>query len=70
LLVPVGDEDAFAAALEAVLDDDACRAALVAKGSAQAAAFTWDRCADGLLALYEAAAKDATKDADGDTPRG
>jgi len=56
LLVPAGDEDALADALAAVLDDEGCRAALVARGTARAATFTWDRCADGLLGLYADAA--------------
>jgi glycosyltransferase involved in cell wall biosynthesis len=52
LTVPVGDEEALAAALAAVLDDDACRATLIARGRSRAVAFTWDRCADGLTGLY------------------
>jgi glycosyltransferase involved in cell wall biosynthesis len=57
LLVPVGDEAALADALERVLDDDGCREGLVERGAARAATFTWDRCADGLLGLYEDAAR-------------
>jgi len=56
LLVPVGDDAALADALATVLDDEGCRAGLVARGAARAAGFTWDRCADGLLALYGDAA--------------
>ena len=51
-IVPVGDEGAFADALAAVLDDGACAASLAARGTRRAAEYTWDRCADGLLALY------------------
>jgi glycosyltransferase involved in cell wall biosynthesis len=57
LIVPVGDEEALAEALAAVLDDGACAASLVARGKEHAAAFTWERSADGLLALYEDAAR-------------
>lgn len=52
LTVPVGDEEALATALAALLDDTACRAALIARGRSRAVAFTWDRCADGLTGLY------------------
>jgi glycosyltransferase involved in cell wall biosynthesis len=52
VIVPVGDEWALATALAAVLDDDSCGAALVARGRARASAFTWERCADGLIGLY------------------
>jgi glycosyltransferase involved in cell wall biosynthesis len=41
-LVPVGDVDALAAALARVLDDDAHHADLARRGSARAAALTWD----------------------------
>jgi glycosyltransferase involved in cell wall biosynthesis len=57
LIVPVGDEEALAEALGAVLDDGACAASLVTRGRARAAAFTWERSADSLLALYEDAAR-------------
>jgi glycosyltransferase involved in cell wall biosynthesis len=53
LIVPVGDDVAFADALAAVLDDSACAASLAARGPQRAAEYSWDRCADGLLALYE-----------------
>jgi glycosyltransferase involved in cell wall biosynthesis len=52
LTVPVGDEETLATALADVLDDDACRTALIARGRSRAVAFTWDRCADGLTGLY------------------
>jgi alpha-1,3-rhamnosyl/mannosyltransferase len=52
LTVPVGDEDALATALAAALDEDACRAALIARGRSRVVTFTWDRCADGLTGLY------------------
>ena len=52
LTVPVGDEGALAEALAAVVDDAGCAATLVARGRERAASFTWDRCADGLVALY------------------
>jgi glycosyltransferase involved in cell wall biosynthesis len=58
-LVPVGDADALAAALNSVLDDEPRRAALVAYGRERAAAFTWQKCADGLARLYRDASSAA-----------
>ncbi len=56
LLVDPEDVDAIAAAMLRVLNDDALRADLVARGRQQAARFTWDACADAALAaLLEAA---------------
>jgi glycosyltransferase involved in cell wall biosynthesis len=55
LLVPVADESALAAALASVLDDEQLARALVERGRARAATFTWERCAAGLVALYEEA---------------
>jgi glycosyltransferase involved in cell wall biosynthesis len=55
-LVPPGDPDALAAALVEALTDHGERAALVERGRARAACFTWDRCARGLLDLYQQAA--------------
>jgi alpha-1,3-rhamnosyl/mannosyltransferase len=56
VIVPVGDEEGLASALTSVLDDVALAARLRVRGRHRAATFTWERCADGLLALYEAAA--------------
>ena len=58
VVVPVGDTDALAAALESVLDDDERRARLVTAGVQQVGRFTWDRSAAGLHALYLDAAGD------------
>jgi glycosyltransferase involved in cell wall biosynthesis len=52
LLVDPTDEDALADALSRVLDDDTCRADLVARGHARADEFTWTRCVDELVDLY------------------
>jgi glycosyltransferase involved in cell wall biosynthesis len=52
LLVPVGDVDALADALVRALGDDELRARLIAAGLERAKHFSWDRCADGLAAVY------------------
>jgi glycosyltransferase involved in cell wall biosynthesis len=52
LLVDPTDEDALADALTRVLDDDAFRAELVARGRARADEFPWSRCVDELATLY------------------
>ncbi len=51
-LVPVGDGDALAGALAAVLDDDAHRAELIAAGHANVARFSWRATATALVQLY------------------
>lgn len=56
LLVAPGDHEALAEALALVLDDEASRAALVGRGRAHAARFSWERCGLGLASLYRAAA--------------
>jgi glycosyltransferase involved in cell wall biosynthesis len=52
LMVEPGDQDGLAAALDSCLDDDAVRQRLRAAGAARAAAFSWDRCGEGLETLY------------------
>lgn len=54
-LVPAGDHVALAEALALVLGDDEVRAGLVARGREQAARFSWEACAGGLLRLYRQA---------------
>ena len=56
LLVAGGDLDAFTDALASVIDDAAVAADLSRRGPAQAATFSWEACADGLVELY----RDAT----------
>ena len=56
LLVEPGDADALAAALDSCLSDEGMREALVAKGTAWSARFSWEHCGDGLAALYRDAA--------------
>lgn len=58
LLVPVGDVSSLAGALSSVLDDAGTAADLVTRGRRRAGAFTWDRCAEGMAALYADAAAD------------
>jgi glycosyltransferase involved in cell wall biosynthesis len=60
LLVPARDADALAGALDRVTADDDLRAALVARGRAVAASWSWDRCAAGMVELYARAAGRAT----------
>lgn len=55
-IVPVGDEQALAEALAALVTDGQRAAALVDRGQARAAEFSWPRCADGLVNLYRRAA--------------
>jgi glycosyltransferase-like protein len=54
LLVPVGDVDALAAALLAVLTDDPLRASLTAAGHALVQRFTWAESARRHLEIYAA----------------
>ncbi|MHB8440131.1 MAG: glycosyltransferase family 4 protein, partial [Acidimicrobiales bacterium] len=56
VVVPVGDTDALAAGLDAVLDDEMRRQTLIAAGRERAGEFTWETCASGLAALYVSAA--------------
>jgi glycosyltransferase involved in cell wall biosynthesis len=56
VLVPVADPAALAEGLATVLDDEERRRDLVARGARRVAELDWDRCADGLVALYHRAA--------------
>jgi glycosyltransferase involved in cell wall biosynthesis len=51
-LVPPGDRDGLAERLGDALDGGASVDALVERGRARAAGFSWARCADGLAGLY------------------
>jgi glycosyltransferase involved in cell wall biosynthesis len=59
-LVPVGDADALAAALDRVLRDPDHRAALVARGRRVAAGYDWGTTADSFAALLARVAETAT----------
>ena len=61
LMVEPGDPDALAAALETCLSDGRIREALVSAGAAWSARFSWQRCGDGLEALYRDAAAGAPR---------
>lgn len=52
LLVDPADVEGLAEGLDRVLDDDALRATLIARGHEQAARFSWDRAAGDFSALY------------------
>ena len=54
-LVAPGDTDGLTTALGRVIADDNERAALVRRGHDQVARYSWDRCGDGLLAVYRKA---------------
>ncbi|HZQ78281.1 MAG TPA: glycosyltransferase family 1 protein [Acidimicrobiia bacterium] len=55
VLVPPGDADALAAALDNVLTDDALAASLGAAGHRRAGTFTWQACTAAHIAAYRAA---------------
>jgi glycosyltransferase involved in cell wall biosynthesis len=55
VLVPPGDPDSLAAALDGILSDATAAASLVAAGHRRAATFTWSACTAAHLAAYEAA---------------
>ncbi len=59
LLVDPYDVEAMADALRRVVEDRALAAALVARGRARAAAFSWERTAEGTRAAWAGAADDA-----------
>ena len=55
LLVPAGDADALAGALDRLLSDDALATSLGAAGHRRAAGFTWSACVAAHLVAYHAA---------------
>jgi glycosyltransferase involved in cell wall biosynthesis len=55
VLVPPGDADALAGALQEVLSGGVGVEALVARGRARSAGFSWTACAEGLASLYHEA---------------
>ncbi|GIU85324.1 MAG: glycosyl transferase [Acidimicrobiales bacterium] len=55
ILVPPKDVGLLAESLLGVLSDDELAATLVAKGSQRVASYTWERCVDGLVQLFERA---------------
>jgi glycosyltransferase involved in cell wall biosynthesis len=58
LQVPVKDHEQLAEALVSVLSDESLRAELIKKGAERVQLFTWERCAEGLLAVYAEAVAD------------
>jgi glycosyltransferase involved in cell wall biosynthesis len=64
LLVDADDAAAFAAALGRVLEDEALRQTLVARGFQRAAQFRPERCARQMLEVYERAASRGTNSAE------
>jgi glycosyltransferase involved in cell wall biosynthesis len=61
LMVEPGDHDALAEALDTCLSDPRTAEALVTAGAAWSARFSWQRCGDGLEALYRDAAAGARR---------
>jgi glycosyltransferase involved in cell wall biosynthesis len=55
VLVPPGDPDSLAAALDGILTDDAAAATLGAAGHQRAVTFTWSACTAAHRAAYHAA---------------
>jgi glycosyltransferase involved in cell wall biosynthesis len=55
MLVPPGDSDSLASALDGILTDDSVATSLGAAGHLRAATFTWSACTSAHLAAYEAA---------------
>jgi len=56
LLVDVADHDGLVEALATCLGDEVERRRLIAAGAAWSARYSWERCGDGLEALYRDAA--------------
>jgi glycosyltransferase involved in cell wall biosynthesis len=56
LLVPPGDEDALAGALDHLLSDQLARERLARRGQERAKRYSWERCALEMAALYREAA--------------
>jgi len=56
LLVPAGDSDALAGALEHMLGDAGARESFASKGREVAARYTWERCSAQMEGLYRDAA--------------
>jgi glycosyltransferase involved in cell wall biosynthesis len=54
-LLPVDDPEAWAGAVDALLDDPAARADLAGRGPAQAARYPWSATAEGCVAAYREA---------------
>ena len=57
LLVRPGDIEAWAAALQRVLNDEVLRSELASRGRCRVAQFTWEACGWGLASLYRDAAR-------------
>lgn len=58
MLVDPLDVDALAGALEQMLDDDAARASVLAKGRTRVTRFSWKAAAEGIVAIYGRAMQD------------
>ncbi|HYG72206.1 MAG TPA: glycosyltransferase family 4 protein, partial [Actinomycetota bacterium] len=57
LLAPAGDRAAFAAQLRRAVDDPRERRRLGERAAEDSLAYSWDRCAEETLAVFEEAAR-------------
>lgn len=55
MLVPVGDVDALAAAIEGLWTDEELRSTLVQRGHERCGHYDWDRCVASIVELYRRA---------------
>lgn len=55
LLVPVGDVEALASAIDRAWNDDSLRSRLIDGGHGRVAAHSWDACTSGIVDLYRRA---------------
>jgi glycosyltransferase involved in cell wall biosynthesis len=55
-IVPVGDVDALAGAIETAWVDETWRAEAIRRGRQRCERFSWDACVEGIVGIYRAAA--------------
>jgi glycosyltransferase involved in cell wall biosynthesis len=70
ILVPVDDVDALAKAMHQVVTDESLQRSMKERGIAQAQKFSWERCAQETLALYQELHQSASSGSFGINVRG